>query len=53
MDKSRNTYWAVYEGKSIRFEGTFTQCWTNFVSEFGDSTLADLHARGIRVARKS
>lgn len=44
-------YWAVYKGKTVLHEGTFSECWTYFVTNFGDDILSSLDERGIRVGR--
>lgn len=46
-------YWAVYDGKSVAFEGTFKACWDWFVKNYGICKVKDLAAGGIRIARKS
>lgn len=45
-------YWAVYDGKTVVYEGSFTQCWEYFTDTFANSTLKQLAADKIRVARK-
>ena len=51
MEKS--TYWAIFNDKDIVSEGTFTECWKEFVQRYGQYTVADLDKHNIRIARKA
>ncbi len=51
MEKS--TYWAIFQLKEIIFEGTYSECWKELVSRYGDQKVQSLVERGIRISRKS
>jgi len=53
MEKSKTTYWAVYQQKDILFSGTFTQCWNYLTMEFGHMTMAEVVMVGVKIARKA
>lgn len=51
--KKKPTYWAVYHGKEIEFDGTFTECWDWMIKTYIDETIAFLQEHNICVARKA
>ncbi|OWK39512.1 hypothetical protein [Fimbriiglobus ruber] len=52
MQKSRN-YWAVFQGREVLFEGSFSDCWTQLTEQFGKQTVSSLVKNGIRIGRLS
>lgn len=51
MEKSTKHYWAVVEGKSVKFSGTHSQCWTHLVHTYGAYTVSGLLSENIRIIR--
>lgn len=50
--KKNRHYWGVLEGsEGVGFTGTFSECWSHLVENFGEQTLADLHQQDIRITR--
>ena len=53
QSETKSSYWAIFQGKEILFEGSFTECWKELVKRFASRTVASLVSGDIRIARKS
>lgn len=54
MEKSPETkkhYWGIVQNGTPLFEGSFNQCWKALVERYGSSTVSELEAQGINIAR--
>lgn len=51
MDKSRKHYWAVFQGRQVLFEGSFTDCWQHLTERFADRAVSWLSDKGVRIGR--
>jgi hypothetical protein len=53
MENSKKYYWGIFEGQELLFEGSFSQCWIEFLARFPTMTVKLIGEKNIRIARKS
>lgn len=53
MEKSKPTYWAVFQGKDVLFSGSFKECWNDLMIRYAHLKVGQLAKHDIRIARKS
>lgn len=53
MEKSKPAYWAIFNGKEIVFEGSFSACWQAFIRMYSHRTLREIAHENIRIGRKT